>query len=60
CYIYVLYFNNTNLYILIQVISSYVTYISYTQIKVFIYKLISKIFYCSIALTIKLEDCLNS
>ncbi|KAI8095131.1 hypothetical protein BDF21DRAFT_405258 [Thamnidium elegans] len=51
---------NTNLYILIQVISSYVTYISYTQITVFIYKLISDIFYCSIALIIKLEDCLNS
>ncbi|KAI8053625.1 hypothetical protein BDF21DRAFT_431585 [Thamnidium elegans] len=41
-------------------ISSYVTYISYTQITVFIYKLISDIFYCSIALIIKLEDCLNS
>ncbi|KAI8065962.1 hypothetical protein BDF21DRAFT_426699, partial [Thamnidium elegans] len=51
---------NTNLYILIQVISSYVTYISYTQITVFIYKLTSDIFYCSIALIIKLEDCLNS
>ncbi|KAI8079214.1 hypothetical protein BDF21DRAFT_419685 [Thamnidium elegans] len=41
-------------------ISSYVTYISYTQIAVSIYKLISDIFYCSIALIIKLKDCLNS
>ncbi|KAI8068754.1 hypothetical protein BDF21DRAFT_425464 [Thamnidium elegans] len=32
--------------------SSYVTYISYTQNH--------NIFYCSIALIIKLEDCLNS